>query len=179
MSKLKIGEASPETQRQAIGRGLAFAEQVDTPDAPAMAMVAITVDGFVDGACWADSETIRAQWILEMHKKGLGVVEVDRQMSKTFLFETIPLDGSEPAPKDYGRMIVARARTGEVVAAGWDCAGTRESAKEWLGRGLQLEFVSLEQVQRLAKLGVSVFVSRTPLGQVLSKAQAKHALTGY
>jgi len=170
-------EDTPEARKQVIARRLASAEQLDKPDA--QAMVAITVDGFVDGACWADGEARQAEWIMQMRKEGFGVVKVDRPMAKAYLFETIPLDGSEPGPNDYGRMIVARRKTGEVEAAGWDCAGARESAKEWLGRGLGLEFVALEQVQRLAKLGATVFETLTPVGEVLSAKQAKQALAGY
>lgn len=159
-------EDAPQTRMQAV-----------KPEA--QAMVAITKDGFVDGACWADTESRQADWILQMRKEGFGVVKVDRPMAKVYLFETIPPDGTEPGPKDYGRMVVARRKTGEVEAAGWDCAGTRASAKEWLGRGLGLEFVACEQVQRLARLGASVFDTWTPVGEVLSPRQAKQALAGY
>ena len=152
-------------------------EELITGEKPAM--VAISQSGFVDGACWCDLEADQAQWIVQMRKDGFGVVEVDRSMAKKFLFETVPHDGLEPDP-ECGRMIVARNHTGQVEAAGWDCSSTRASAKGWLARGLQLEFVSHQQIARLFKLTKAhVFATWTPVGETLSLAQAKKALAGY
>lgn len=80
----------------------------------------------------------------------------------------------------YGRMIVARRDTGEVEAAGWDCAATREDACDWLDRGLTLEFVTRAQVDLLtAENPHHVFATTSPVGDVLSRQQALIALAGY
>lgn len=76
----------------------------------------------------------------------------------------------------YGQMIVARFASGEVVAAGWDCAGTRKDARKWLGRGLTLELVTADQVEAIAD-PAHVFSTNSPVGVVLSNEQALAALS--
>lgn len=73
--------------------------------------------------------------------------------------------------RGYEQMIVARRANGTVEAAGWDCAGTRESAREWLGRGLTLELVTADQVGAIADPD-HVFSTHAPIGDVLSLEQA-------
>jgi hypothetical protein len=73
--------------------------------------------------------------------------------------------------QNYDQMIVARRTNGEVEAAGWDCAGTRSDAREWLARGLALELVTANQVEAIAD-PVHVFSTNSPVGTVLSHDQA-------
>ena len=80
----------------------------------------------------------------------------------------------------YGRMIVGRTADGTVEAAGWDCAETRKDARDWLNRGLTLEFVTEDRVQELAKADpMHVFSTTAPVGDVMTREQALSALAGY
>lgn len=76
----------------------------------------------------------------------------------------------------FDQMIVARRANGEVEAAGWDCAGTREDAREWLGRGLTLELVPADQVEAIPD-PAHVFSTFEPIGVVLSQEQAAMMLS--
>lgn len=143
------------------------------------ALIAISRDGFVDGASFTNSDP---SWIVEMGKAGFGVLKVNRLLAKQVLFSTIEVEDSEPTSEttSYGRMIVARNESGEVVAAAWDCGESRKSAREWVDRGLSIELVAAEHVHRLAKLcSGHVFSSITPVGDVLSAAQAKAAFASF
>jgi len=73
-------------------------------------------------------------------------------------------------------MIVARRKSGEVEAAGWDCDSTRVDARDWLGRGLQLEIVTASQVSAI-KSKNHVFSTTAAIGKVLSQAQAELMLS--
>lgn len=144
----------------------------------ATAYIAVSKTGFVDGACFTAISDETARWIAEMAASGMCVVETDKKVAKNLVFTTLP------APKKgadgYARMIVARRPDGEVEAAGWDCAETRSDAKGWLDRGLALELVDAEFVERLGEVNSAhVFATRTPAGDVLTKAQAAQALVGY
>lgn len=140
------------------------------------AYVAVTATGFVDGACFTDSEDT-PRWIAEMKQAGMCVVSVSRAAAKNLWMTNLIATATQ---SKFGRMIVGRRENGEVEAAGWDVAETRHDAKEWLSRGLSLEFVSCEQVERLAALNpIHVFATVTPAGEVLSQAQAVAALASY
>lgn len=145
----------------------------------AIAYISITKVGFVDGACFtADLEEV-ARWIAEMGAAGMCVIETDKDKAKSLLFTTLPVSAGSAA-SGFGRMIVARRENGEVEAAGWDCAETRADAKEWLDRGLTLEFVDAAHVKRLGEVNPThVFATRSPAGEVLTRAQAAQALAGY
>lgn len=75
----------------------------------------------------------------------------------------------------YEQMIVARRENGTVEAAGWDCVETRLDAKEWLERGLVLEFVTAAQVEAMNE-EADVFSTIAPIGTVLSHEQALHVV---
>lgn len=146
--------------------------------AAATAYISVTTAGFVDGACFTANTDEAMRWITEMGEAGMCVIEADRARAKDLLFTTLPLPAGTSS--GYGRMIVARRENGEVEAAGWDCAETRTDAKEWLDRGLTLELVDAAHVERLGEVNPAhVFASHTPAGEVLTKAQAAQALSGY
>lgn len=145
---------------------------------PQTAFISVTKTGYVEGACLASCPEETARWIAEMGAAGVCVIETDADKAKELLFTTLPVPN--PRQEGYGRMIVARRPGGEVEAAGWDCAGTRADAKEWLDRGLTLELVDAESVERLGEINdAHVFATRTPAGEVLTKAQAIQALSGF
>lgn len=73
-------------------------------------------------------------------------------------------------------MIVARCASGEVMAAGWDRAETRQDARKWLGRGLTLELVTAAQVEAIAD-PAHVFSTNSSIGVVLSYEQALATLS--
>jgi hypothetical protein len=136
-----------------------------------MAYIAVTNGGFVDGACFTEAED-SAAWVQEMEQAGMTVKRVGRGEAKRLLFTILP------GATGFGRMIVARRANGEVEAAGWDCAETRADAREWLGRGLTLEFVTKAQVEAIAD-PLHVFSTAAPIGDVLTHQQAQTALAGY
>ncbi len=140
------------------------------------AYVAVTPGGFVDGACFTESEDTAA-WISDMKRQGICVVLASRTTAKDLLFTEL---SSGTTHSDFARMIVARRENGEVEAAGWDVAETRQDAQEWLKRGLALEFVSREQVGRLSTISPAhVFATITPAGEALSSKHASSMLKGF
>lgn len=78
--------------------------------------------------------------------------------------------------RDYKQMIVGRCTSGEVMAAGWDLAETRQDARKWLARGLTLELVTAAQVKAITD-PMHVFSTNSPIGVVLSYEQALAALS--
>lgn len=78
----------------------------------------------------------------------------------------------------YSRMIIGIRESGEVAAAGWNCAETRTEAIQWLAHGLVLEIASAEQVEAIPA-DAHVFSSTSPIGQVLTYAQSLSMLSGY
>lgn len=64
-------------------------------------------------------------------------------------------------------LLVGRSAAGAVVAAGWDCEGTREDAAGWLARGLQLEFVTRAQLESIPG-DRGLFSTMAPVGDLLS-----------
>ncbi len=145
------------------------------------AVIAISLLGFVDGVCITPSPDV-SNWIAEMRHAGMVVARVPRDKAKELLFSNlaVPAVSSAAGRPDPGRMIVARRTDGIVEAAGWDYGDTRATAREWLNRGLTLEFVSAEQVAVLAAIYPDhVFGSTIPVGDVLTNAQAIAAFDGY
>lgn len=53
------------------------------------AYIAVTATGFVDGACFTDSEET-AQWVAEMKAAGMRVDRVPRAEAKRMLFTQLP-----------------------------------------------------------------------------------------
>jgi hypothetical protein len=108
----------------------------------------------------------------------------DLEWTTTSPNDTVLVSTMEAAPtrvrranRKFGRMIVGRSSSGAVEAAGWDCAVTRKDAREWLERGLVLEFVTGDQLDAL-DVG-DVFSTTAPIGEVLTRQQATSALAGY
>lgn len=135
-----------------------------------LAYIAVTRGGFVDGACFTETEDTAA-WLKEMEHAGMTIQRVSRSEAKRLLWTVLP-----DSEGRFGRMIVARGAGGEVEVGGWDCPETRADARKWLERGLSLEFVSKVQV---GADPLHIFASKAPLGEVLTRQQAINALAGY
>lgn len=147
------------------------------------AFVAITLGGFVDGACFTVSAGTSA-WIAEMKASGMVVAEVSRDKARQLWCTQLELPAGSNATDAHqrpGRMIVGRRPDGTVEAAGWDYPETRRDARvDWLERGLILEFVTNEQVTVLAAIYPDhVFGTTYPVGEVLSYDQAMKILAGF
>ncbi len=54
-----------------------------------LAYIAITGTGYVDGACFTESED-SAQWVREMEQAGMTVKRVPRREAKALLFTQLP-----------------------------------------------------------------------------------------
>lgn len=54
-----------------------------------LAFIAVTPAGFVDGACFTESDD-SANWVSEMESAGMYVQRVPRDEAKSLLFTVIP-----------------------------------------------------------------------------------------
>ncbi len=60
------------------------------------AYIAVRKDGFVDGACFTESED-SGKWCNEMRTAGMSIEVRDRKEAKQVLFTHIAVDGVLPA----------------------------------------------------------------------------------
>lgn len=58
-------------------------------NAEELAYIAVTPSGFVDGACFTDSEDT-PQWLAEMDNAGMAVHRLPRSEAKRVLFTNLP-----------------------------------------------------------------------------------------
>lgn len=54
-----------------------------------LAYIAVTPSGFVDGACFTESED-SAQWVAEMERAGMAIQRVSRAEAKRVLYTRLP-----------------------------------------------------------------------------------------
>ena len=54
-----------------------------------LAYIAVTPNGFVDGACFTESED-SSQWVAEMEKAGMSIQRLPRGEAKRVLFSQLP-----------------------------------------------------------------------------------------
>jgi len=54
-----------------------------------LAYIAVTATGFVDGACFTESED-SAQWVAEMERAGMAIQRLPRSEAKRVLFTQLP-----------------------------------------------------------------------------------------
>lgn len=54
-----------------------------------LAYIAVTPNGFVDGACFTDSEDTQS-WLAEMEKAGMSIQRLPRSEAKRVLYSQLP-----------------------------------------------------------------------------------------